>query len=240
MQNLGDTILGLGCRRGGDVGISGRLRAPDRIGAFSGGGFGIADCIGGLSRVDIVGRKIDHTALRRLLGRHVHRLFGVGDQFFLDRFGRLCATLGHCVIDLIVLVRHDGAARIFRPDLDRCVVRLDDDWRISAAGATERQRESAETAGERHGADDCGDQQAAAPRPRGILLSQAGNRHGLIQFGVVVEFVQSKVVGLRGRPAVGQVGPIEAAGGIGIRHTDRRLCGSRRISPRFNAFGLIA
>ena len=52
-----------------------------------------------------------------------------GNQLFLRRASRLVSPV-HGLEDLVVLVRHDGATRIFRPHLDRIGVGENQCWRI--------------------------------------------------------------------------------------------------------------
>ena len=177
----------------------------------------IGRCVSARRGTGVVRRKIDDPALRRLLGRQVDRLLDIGHQFLLHRLGGLgCTTLGHSVIDLVVLVRHHGATRILRLDLDRRIVSLDDHGRFAAALAAEGEGKSTETAGNHRGADERGDHEAAAARLCGFALGKARHGHRLIEFGIVVELVDCKVVSLRKRPAAGQIVGIELARGRGI------------------------
>ncbi len=212
LQNLRDAVLGFRRRRG--IGVPGRIRAWHR-----GRGALPAASVPGAASVSSGERST--TRLSGSLRLHIHRLFGVGDQLLLHRLGRLGA-LGHRVIDLVVLVRHDGAARVFRLDLDRRVVGLDDHRRFAAALAAERQGKGAKATGDRHRADDRGDHQAAAARLCGLLLGQTGHRHRLVQFRIVVEFVDGEIVSLRNRLAAGQIVHVEAARGSGVGSGRRR------------------
>src|SRR5690606_27345065 len=92
--------------------------------------------------------------------RHVHGLFGGGDQrFLLGSIGRPFAS--NRLVDVVVLVGHRRAARIFRLHLDRTVLGPDQRRRIAIGTAAEGEGEGADGTEQRDAADQGADQHGA-------------------------------------------------------------------------------
>ena len=143
-------------------------------------------CIG---RFDLIHRRTDRIGRGLCLvdRRDVDRLFLGGHQLRLSRGGRRGGRVSlDRVVDLVVLVGHRRAARIFRLDLHRTVIRLDDDRSVGLSATVIGKRQRAGAAEQRDAADERGDQRAAdATRTLECLIG--GDRRQALVLAVLPE-----------------------------------------------------